>query len=238
MRYDRDNDVEYLLKMDTRDKKRTGIGVFNRASRRGYTGTVRTQVDYLKGKAKKEYMKNGEVRVSSIYDDINNIPSKKDFKSMDYEKGKKILTYIKSRYTSKELAKHWGIANSSVFTLYYKFGVIEKLSHEERLAEKRKKSKKFNKDNAKEVPQQISTVDTKKIESRIDEVEQLKSKMEMITNKLHSLLEKESNIEDGFAISLSGEFSKDFIENRVINIVNTLVDGKKYSVNLKLTELD
>jgi hypothetical protein len=118
--YDKENDIEYLLKEEIRDKKRTGTGVFSRASRRGYTGAVRTQVDYLKGKAKKEYMGNGEITVSNMYDTISNIPSLSELRDMDKEVAKGIVTYARSKHKMKELTKHWGRSDHYLYSTLFK----------------------------------------------------------------------------------------------------------------------
>jgi hypothetical protein len=117
--YDRENDIEYMLKQDAREKKKTGSGVFSRASRRGYTGAVRTHVDYLKGKAKKEYMKNGEIKVSNIYDDINNVPSVEKIREMEHNTARNIILAAKSKHGMKELVKHWGFSDNYLYTKFF-----------------------------------------------------------------------------------------------------------------------
>lgn len=120
-------EIERLFNKEIVDKKRVGRGIYNRASRRGYTGAVRTQVDYLKGKEKKLYMNNGEVKVSNMYKDINNVPQAKEIMEMEYDKANKLLTEIKKLHTGSALKTYWGFSNSSsVYHLYYKFGVMEK----------------------------------------------------------------------------------------------------------------
>jgi hypothetical protein len=122
--YDKENDVERLLREDARDKKRTGNGVFSRASRRGYTGAIRTTVDYLKGKEKKQYMGNGEVKMYNIYDDINNIPSAREIMKMDFETAKKILEQARARHNVKDLRDHWKISSKVMYSeLFDKHGL-------------------------------------------------------------------------------------------------------------------
>lgn len=118
--YDKDNDIERMLQEDIRDKKTAGRGVFNRASRKGYTGTVRTQVDFLKGKAKKEYMGNGDVKVSNIYDDIKNIPSVEQLRAMENKDvAKRIIEIARKKHKIIDLVNHWGFSDNYLYSKFF-----------------------------------------------------------------------------------------------------------------------
>lgn len=117
-------EIEKMFTKEIIDKKRTGRGVYNRASRRGYTGTVRTHVDFLKGKAKKEYMGNGEVRRMNMYSDLTNLPTVEEMQDMDIEKVKNILTECKKKNTSKSIAEKLGYKSTgSLYHIYERYGV-------------------------------------------------------------------------------------------------------------------
>jgi hypothetical protein len=65
-------------------------GVRGRASRTGRTGPVRTPVDFLRGKAKKEYMQNSEVKVYNMYE--NRVLPYEEFKELPIEKQVVLMT--------------------------------------------------------------------------------------------------------------------------------------------------
>lgn len=143
----RDNNVEFILKQDSREKKRTGIGVYKRASRRGYCrGGVRTQSDFLSAKEKKSL--NGEVRVYSMYNDLKNLPSIEELRVMMKEKPEKakiILTETKKNFTQKQLCTFWGLSNGAMYHYYDKLGVDYKKKGQARKDKGTKKSKPVSK---------------------------------------------------------------------------------------------
>ena len=69
----KNEDIEKIFRQDSIGKKRIGINVTKRASRRGYVrGGVRTQSDFLTAKQKRAL--NGEVKImDNIYKDINKL---------------------------------------------------------------------------------------------------------------------------------------------------------------------
>lgn len=274
---DKNNNIELILKKDSMEKKRTGIGVFSRASRRGYTGAVKTQVDFLKGKAKKEYMGNGVVKVSNIYDNIDKIPTIEELTKMPIPKARAILKYIKEKHTNRILKEKWNCGDSSVYMYYYRYGVVtppasykgivynddgtpvifkhpnllDQNNHKK--ATKSKSKAKSVSDNKKadekpyvgkvEEEQVIAPVieqsdistDTQK---EIENYKKLLEKSEQYINELKTkLLTIEKENQNGFKICLNGSFEKVDIENRILNILNTTVEGKRYQLLFQLTEI-
>lgn len=223
-RYNRDNDIEYIFRSDSIEKKRVGVGVYNRASRRGYVGTVRTQVDYLKGKAKKEYMGNGEIKVYNFYDDIRNLPTREQFGIMEPEKAKKILEYVKEKHTIATIAKKWGCVGGTVYTTLYKYGVME-----EPLSAKERKAKSL-KGKAKKTS--LGTT----VASEVAVTQETNEREEYIAELEGKLKELEPAKKEGFTIELKGVFSREEVEARVLNILGTTVEGKNYSVSLSIKE--
>ena len=127
---DRDNDVEYLFMQEVRDKKRAAQGARHNSGRRG-GGTkgvrsVKTTADWLKANDKiayKNYIKAGDIKMSNVYEDINNIPSTAELKLKDYDTAHTIATAAKRYHTSIKMAEHWNMSNGSVYGVYNKYGV-------------------------------------------------------------------------------------------------------------------
>lgn len=129
--WDKDNNVEYILKQDNREK-RSANGEYHNSGRRGgglhgIKQGIRMPNDVLKyndKKAYKKYIGSGEIKMSNIYEDINNIPPIKDVKAKDYEAAKSIITAAREFHTSKELIEYWKISSGGLYSVYDKFGVI------------------------------------------------------------------------------------------------------------------
>ncbi|AIY85283.1 hypothetical protein U729_3261 (plasmid) [Clostridium baratii str. Sullivan] len=120
--YNRDNDVERIFHMDVFEKKKSGRGVYNRASRKGFIrGGVKTQYDFLSRSEKK--LLNGEVIMSNVYDDIKNIPSLVELEKKDPQAITSILKTIKAKHPVKKLTEHFGISMGKLYTLFNKYGV-------------------------------------------------------------------------------------------------------------------
>lgn len=127
---DRNNDIEFILKEDSRDKRRAANGAFHNSGRRG-GGTkgikgVKTTVDLLKAndkKAYKQYIQGGKIIMSSVYDDIKNIPPIEEIKKKDYEAAATVVKAAREKHTLKPLAKHWGVSTYAVYKLYDLYNV-------------------------------------------------------------------------------------------------------------------
>lgn len=122
--YDEDNDVERMLREDSRDKKKVGRGVFNRASRRGYLrGGLKTQVDFMTAKERKKL--NGKVTVSNMYEKYKDLKNCDLQEILNHENNevKNILTFIKANHTSKATAERFGVSSGKLYSLFNKYGV-------------------------------------------------------------------------------------------------------------------
>lgn len=122
--YDKNNDVERILNEDSRDKKRTGTGVFSRASRLGYIrGGVRTQSDFLTTKEKKKL--NGEVRTKNMYENYKTLENcnLNEILAKSENEIKYILALIKKSFTSTKVSKQFGISVGKLYYIYTKYGV-------------------------------------------------------------------------------------------------------------------
>lgn len=122
---DWDNDIESIFTNDSRSKKRIGSNVTKRASRRGYIrGGVRTQSDFLTPKQRKAL--NGEVRVRSMYEDINKLPKWEELMAMPDEKQKEIFKKAKENQTGSKLQKYWSVSSGKLYGYYAKYNLYEK----------------------------------------------------------------------------------------------------------------
>lgn len=119
-----ENNAKRIFYEDSREKKRTAIGIHNRASRRGYIkGGIRTAYDFMTAKERKKL--NGEVKVYNMYDnykDIKNCNLDEILKKNDNDI-KNILTIVKSNNTCSVICKRFNISNGKLYNLYKKYGV-------------------------------------------------------------------------------------------------------------------
>ena len=117
------NDIEKLLISDAMYKKKIGRNIKHRASRRGYIkGGVKTQSDYLTRKQKLEL--NGEIKVSNVYKDINNIPSYKEFGTKDYALRKSILENARKYHKNTDISKKMEISMGTLYRLYTDYNIV------------------------------------------------------------------------------------------------------------------
>lgn len=110
------DEVRELYLSDVAEKKATAMGGKNKISRSG----VSFYSDMLRGKAKKEYMKAGELTISSPYDRITPY---EDFKAFPTDKKKVALSELLKRHSVKDIAETWGTPRSTVDNYVYRFGM-------------------------------------------------------------------------------------------------------------------
>lgn|GEM_PF-767899 len=213
-KFNKDEDIERIFNQEVRDKKRTASGVYHRASRRGLVGTVRTQVDYLKGKAKKLYMGNGDIKVSNMYDTLENIPSLDELKKMDFDAARNIIGKAKKGFRIKELVKHWGVSD---YTLYNKVFTHYKIEYE-------KKPKKI-------LPKAKTTNNVKQANKVSEGVVAAAPVLNVNTINTNITF-------TGFEIKFGGTYSGKQIADRLMNYIATLDPTSKYSINFKTAEIE
>lgn len=206
MKYD--EDIEKMLRIDSITKKKSGRGVFNRASRLGYCrGGIKFPSDFLSNKEKKQL--NGEVRCYSMYEDIKNVPTKKELLRMNKEKALAILLEARKHHRQKELTKQIGVSTGSLYSLYDHFGVPY-TKYGDRIP-------KVEKKHSKGIELQVDTV---------NEVEELKTVQAPVEVK-----------SQGFEIRLSGEYNKVELTNKLNSICTILDNSKKYVINIEVKEV-
>ena len=132
------SDISKLFEQESRDKKRIGRGVHNRASRTGrVSGGVITPVDLLKGKAKKEYMGNGPVIVYKLEEkeEIDMI-SYEEFKQKDKVEQVEVFKNLESTHGKDIIKRTWGVSNSVYNGWRYRLGLTEKYPQRSRTKNK------------------------------------------------------------------------------------------------------
>lgn len=103
--------IERLLKEDSREKKKIGRGVFNRASRKGFIkGGVKTPYDYMNRYERNQL--NSEEEVYNMYKEV--IPYE-DFKKLDDEDKARVYDEYRKRFTPADLAEKWGVKRQVIY---------------------------------------------------------------------------------------------------------------------------
>lgn len=125
MRYDRDNDVNRIFLEDSREKKRTAVGIHARASRLGFIrGGIKTPSDFLTAKEKRAL--NGEVKISNMYDEYKDIENVNitldDLLTKSNAELKTIFTIIKENNSCTKVCKKLKLSNGKLYGLYEKYG--------------------------------------------------------------------------------------------------------------------
>lgn len=109
--------IEKIFYSDVAEKKRTGRGIYGRASRRGKKGPVKFQHDWLKGKEKKAYAQPGEVVTYSLA----KIITVEELNKLPYEKAQSLFREMIDNNTNKELQDRLKIGYYDLYKLqkYY-----------------------------------------------------------------------------------------------------------------------
>lgn len=191
-------------------------------------------LDYTKGK-RVEYDIPEEYIIYKR--DLNRVPQLEDLEKMDIEKARYIIMAAKDGAGIKKLSKYWRI---SQYTLYHE--ILKKYNIE--VGERHKKDEKVE----QKEPQHVEVTaynppklyDFNKLLEDIKQEEQekasiLKKENEELQRKLNEmakLLDRK-----GYSINFKGEYKTDFLNDRVLNILNTLDKNYTYSVNIQITEL-
>ena len=206
---------------------------------------VLTEVDYLRGKAKKNYINGGIVTMFNMYDDIKNVPSYDEIFKMDYETGRNLILAIKEKHSVKDLVKHFGVSDFKMYHhLYPKFDIATRNYNDTR----RKKSSKESKTNKSK----IKTANTLALEQHMLAVENdikvssileqqrndivqaavvVKSGVETILSKLND------NEQDGLFQRIKGVFSGKEASDRILSATGQLTEFKKYKILLQISEI-
>ena len=121
-RYESERDIEKLFTQEIRDKKKAGSGSFHKRGkgmRNGIKGVMKTQRDMLKGKAKKEYEKPGELIVFNLKDII----SREEFFKKSEAEQKQLLQVWRENYQNDVICSKSGIKKGEYYDLVKKYGL-------------------------------------------------------------------------------------------------------------------
>lgn len=117
------NDIQKMFEQEVREKKRIGSNIYSRTGTRGYTGTIRSAHDLLKGKAKREYEGNGKVVTTNIYDRI--LP-KEEFYALETHMKKNMFSYWYLTYGIKAIQEGMGVGCQTVYNILNELGIPRK----------------------------------------------------------------------------------------------------------------
>ena len=110
----RTDNIERLLRKDAIEKRKTGKGGSHRApSKKGFKGSVKFPVDFLRGKERRKYME-GETTCRIV--------TFQEFLNSNKDQRRKMLLNLLETYTRKELAEKWGISCQSLGMYIHKAG--------------------------------------------------------------------------------------------------------------------
>jgi len=142
------NNIEALFDEEIRDKKRTARGSFHNITHRGggkKGANLKTQVDYLTGKAKREYMKGSAIVTTNFYSDIKNCPSIEELRAKEPAQAKNIIMEVKKNNTINVIKKHLKVSGYMLYKIYDQFSIEyeHRGTAEEQREAKEKKAKNF-----------------------------------------------------------------------------------------------
>lgn len=210
------NEIELMLKLDNRNKRRVGSGVFHRASRLGFIrGGVKTQYDYLTRKEKKQL--NGEVIVSNMYSDLANVPSLEELQAMEIKDSQNIMKVLMRLHSKSKIQKHWGITPSKFYGFLVKIGLYER------------KNGKFIAIGETQSP--ASSAKNKKKKVATPKVE------EEVAVEVAGKT-KETKETYGFRIEFNNIVTFDEAESRLLAFSTILNKEKKYKLSIHLVEIE
>lgn len=249
-------DIERIFITDVIEKKKSGRGIFNRASRKGYIkGGVKTPSDFLTRKEIKKL--NGEVVISNMYSEYDKIENcnLNEILSKSENEIKGILSYIKNNHTGNKISKQFGVSIGKLYSVYEKYGVYKKESKKETI------KKEYINFISKEELMKLSDYEKGKYFKglinrgyKIREIIFYYNLTLNFVNKCNKIynhsndeevLEKMVNIEDkkkeeftGLYLTFNGVCEKEELSNRLLSIDSITVDNKKYEIKIELKELD
>jgi hypothetical protein len=124
--------------------KKNLSGVRGRASRTGRKGAIMTPVDFLRGKAKKEYMQNSEVRVYNMYE--SKVIPYDEFKELPIEKQVVLMTKWREAIGTNNIIKDLKISRKKFYSdVLTSLGIETKpRGNSKRLRDTRENSERVN----------------------------------------------------------------------------------------------
>lgn len=206
------SEIEKMWEQEIREKKRIGSNIYSRTGTRGYTGTIRSAHDLLKGKAKKEYEGNSKVMTTNMYDTI--LP-KAEFYALETHIKKNMFSYWYLTHGIKKIQEDMGVGCQTVYNILDELGIPRKgkigrtprkgsvNDRAEILAKAResKKLKALERNSVVQVPEEVK-VDAPVVATQTLEIDGMHLKfkglynakqIEKILSKLEVLVSEEEN---------------------------------------------
>jgi hypothetical protein len=109
---ERPSEAEQVFSSTTSKKNLSGVR--GRASRTGRKGAVMTPVDFLRGRAKKEYMQNSEVKVYNMYDE--KVMPYEDFIELPVEKQVVLMTRWRDQIGTNNIIRDMKISRKKFYS--------------------------------------------------------------------------------------------------------------------------
>lgn len=212
-----EEDVEKLFYQDSIRKKRIGSGARHMSSKRtGSTGPMKTPVDYLKGKAKREYQRNGKVVTYNMYEKIMDYS---EFKTLPKEEQRKILTAYrannpdtgKPNFTSAAIREAWGLNTYEFYKLINDLGVPKDKS----------RISKANQAKARD-----------RAHSRTNDVESHDEDKALPDSP------GEQRVSEGLTVQLIGTYKGNDLVERLLALGQIFKEPEEYTVTLHIQEVD
>lgn len=146
---ERPSEAEQVFSSTTSKKNLSGVR--GRASRTGRKGAVMTPVDFLKGRAKKEYMQNSEVRVYNMYEE--KVLPYEEFIELPVEKQVVLMTKWRDEIGTNNIIKDMKISRKKFYS-----EVLKSLGIETKPRGRRPKRHDLPEDDAPMEELQVETV--------------------------------------------------------------------------------
>jgi hypothetical protein len=226
------NDYEKLFNDEIKEKKTIARGSKYRASRKkGFKGSMKTAIDFLKGKEKKIYMGNGDVKLSNLFDNIK----WEDFMNADKDKRRNILLYMHKKFKGnvQKQADYLGTKKRLVCDHRYALGITRKHT-----TDKVEKIKKINEKTENKLMENnlIGEFSMSNIGKSLfcDDVK-IEAK-DLIKPVVYNVVDKEEVVISTYELdyTMTGEL----LVNRLLQISEIINKQSKYKITICLQELE
>ena len=167
------------------------------------------------------------------YEDLNNLPTRKELLAMDRNIAKKIIDTARAVHTNKELTAALGMKSSNtLYSFLIKIGAEMRPRHGGRVSHK---SKKADNNKVKEPVQ--NTKDVKKVYN--NDAVNLKSYIDMFKSDLESTDSLEEIEEEcKFKIIVNDSLKSEDIETKILGVLGALSKNKTYKISVTIEELN
>ncbi|HZK25092.1 MAG TPA: hypothetical protein VFC74_06860 [Oscillospiraceae bacterium] len=208
--------TEAELVFNSTTSKKNLSGVRGRASRTGRTGAIRTPVDFLSGKAKKEYMKSSEVKVYNMYED--QVLPYDEFKELPIEKQVVLMTRWRDEIGTNNIIRDMKISRKKFYS-----EVLKTLGIETKPRGRR--------------PKKIETDEYKTEQTEIIEKTKAEVSAEIVPETPAKVILAPEQQETSFNIVFNGRFAGHQLSNRLARLARVLDAEEQYEIKVEIREL-